>query len=86
LKPNKGVCGAKFLVTKFEFLGSFDMSFEKDCQELEFTPNLKMLCGHFGVSLERVKVSLQTDIYVIRRGLAVTKNFLKKAPSKLLML
>jgi hypothetical protein len=33
----------KFLVTKFEFGGSFGMSLEGDRHELEVTPNLEYL-------------------------------------------
>jgi hypothetical protein len=43
----------KFLVTKFEFGGSFVMSLEGDCHEVEVTPNLELLVT-FGMSLERV--------------------------------
>jgi hypothetical protein len=31
----------EFLVTKFEFGGSFGMSLEGDCREVEVTPNLE---------------------------------------------
>jgi hypothetical protein len=31
----------KFLATKFEFGGSFGVSLEGDCHELEVTPNLE---------------------------------------------
>jgi hypothetical protein len=41
----------KFLVTKFEFRGSFEMSWEGDCHEVELTPNLELLVT-FGMSLE----------------------------------
>ncbi len=44
---------AKFLVTKFEFGGSFGTSLEGDCHEVEVTPNLELLVT-FGMSLERV--------------------------------
>jgi hypothetical protein len=40
-------------VTKFEFGGSFAMSLEKDCHEVEVTPNLDLLVT-FGMSLEGV--------------------------------
>jgi hypothetical protein len=43
----------KFLVTKFEFVGSFGMSLEGDCHEVEVTPNLEVLVT-FGMSLEGV--------------------------------
>jgi hypothetical protein len=43
----------KFLVTKFEFGGSFGMSLEGDFHEVEVTPNLELL-GAFGMSLEGV--------------------------------
>jgi hypothetical protein len=43
----------KFLGTKFEFGGSFGMSLEGDCHELEVTPNLEWLIS-FGMSLEGV--------------------------------
>jgi hypothetical protein len=36
----KGKPEGKFLVTKFEFGGSFGMSLEGDCHEVEGTPNL----------------------------------------------
>ncbi len=37
------VTEGKFLVTKFEFVGSFGMSFKGDCHEVEVTPNLEFL-------------------------------------------
>ncbi len=40
----------KFLVTNYEFGGSFGMSLEGDCHELEVTPNLELLVA-FGMSL-----------------------------------
>jgi hypothetical protein len=43
----------KFLVTQFEFGGSFGMSYEGDCNEVEVTPNLELLVT-FGMSLEGV--------------------------------
>jgi hypothetical protein len=43
----------KFLVTKFEFGGSFGMSLEGGCHEVEVTPNLELLVT-FGMSLEGV--------------------------------
>jgi hypothetical protein len=43
----------KFFVAKFEFLGSFGMSLEGDCHEVEVTPNLEPLVT-FGFSLEEV--------------------------------
>ncbi len=43
----------KFLVTKFEFGGSYGMSLEVDCHEVEVTPNLELLVT-FGMSLEGV--------------------------------
>jgi hypothetical protein len=42
---------AKFLVIKFEFGGSFGMSLEGDCREVEVTPNLEFLVT-LGTSLE----------------------------------
>jgi hypothetical protein len=49
----------KFLVTKFEFRGSFGMSMEGDCHEVEITPNL-VLSVTFGMSLEGVCHELYT--------------------------
>ena len=49
----------KFLVTKFEFGGSFGMSLEGDCHEVEVTPNLELLVT-FGMSLEGVCHELYT--------------------------
>jgi hypothetical protein len=49
----------KFLVTKFEFGGSFGMSWKGDCHEVEVTPNLKLLVI-FGMSLEGVCHELYT--------------------------
>jgi hypothetical protein len=43
----------KFLVTKFEFGGSFIMSLVGDCHELEIAPNLELFVI-FGMSLEGV--------------------------------
>jgi hypothetical protein len=43
----------KFLVTKFEFGGSFGMSLEGDCHEVEVTPN-SVLLATFGMRLEGV--------------------------------
>jgi hypothetical protein len=40
---------SKFLVTKFEFGGSFGMSLEGECHEVEVTPNLDLLVN-FGMS------------------------------------
>jgi hypothetical protein len=50
---------SKFLVTKFEFGGSFDMSLEGDCHKVEVTPNLK-LSVTFGKILEGVCHELYT--------------------------
>jgi hypothetical protein len=33
----------KFLVTESEFGGSFDMSLEGDCREIEVTPDVELL-------------------------------------------
>jgi hypothetical protein len=41
----------KFLVTKFEFGGSFGINLEGDCHEVEVTLNLELLVT-FGMSLE----------------------------------
>jgi hypothetical protein len=49
----------KFLVTKFQFGGSFGMSLEGDCHDLEVTPNLELLVT-FGMSLEGVSHELYT--------------------------
>jgi hypothetical protein len=71
----------KFLVLKFEFGGSFDMSLEGDCQKVEVTPNLELLVT-FGRSLEGVCHELYTQFhYRLIPNLEVTKNSLKKAPS-----
>jgi hypothetical protein len=43
-------------VTKFEFGGSFGMSLDGDCHEVEVTPNLKLLVT-FGMSLTGVCMS-----------------------------
>jgi hypothetical protein len=40
----------KFILTKFEFGGSFGMSLEGDCHEREVTPNLEFLVI-FGMSM-----------------------------------
>jgi hypothetical protein len=40
----------RFLVSKFEFGGSFDMSLEGESCEVEVTPNLELLAA-FGMSL-----------------------------------
>ncbi len=45
-----GASESKFLVTKFECGGSFGMSLEGDCLEVEVTPNLELLVT-FGMSL-----------------------------------
>ncbi len=44
----------KVLVTKFEFGGSFGMSLEGDCHEVEVTPNLELLVTFGELSLEGV--------------------------------
>jgi hypothetical protein len=49
----------KFLVTKFEFGGSFGMSLEGDCHEVGVTFNLELLVT-FGVSLKGVCHELNT--------------------------
>jgi hypothetical protein len=49
----------KFLVTKFEFGGSYGMSLEGDCHEVEVTPNLELQVT-FGMSLEGVCHELYT--------------------------
>ncbi len=49
----------KFLITKFDFGGSFGMSSEGDCHELEVTPNLALLVTS-GMSLEGVCHELYT--------------------------
>ncbi len=43
----------KFLVSKFEFGGSFVVSLEGDCHELEVTPNMELLVA-FGMSLKGI--------------------------------
>ncbi len=49
----------KFLVTKFEFGGSFGISLEGGCNEVEVTPNLELLVT-FGMRLEGVCYELYT--------------------------
>ncbi len=49
----------KFLVTKFEFGGSFGMSLEGDCHEVEVKPNLELLVT-LSMSLEGVCHELHT--------------------------
>jgi hypothetical protein len=50
----------KFLVTKYEFGGSFGMSLEGDCHELvDVTPNLELLVT-FCRTLEGVCCELHT--------------------------
>jgi hypothetical protein len=49
----------KFLVTKFEFGGSFGLSLEGDCREVEVTPNLELLIT-FGMSFMGVCHELYT--------------------------
>ena len=54
----KIMCGSmdsrgKFLVTKFEFGVGFVMSLERDCDEVEVTPNLELLVT-FDMSAEEV--------------------------------
>jgi hypothetical protein len=47
------VSEGKYLVTKFDFGGSFGRSLEGDCHEIEVTPNLKLLVT-YSMSLKRV--------------------------------
>jgi hypothetical protein len=69
----------KFLVTKFEFGGSFVMSLEGDCNEVEVTPNLEFLVT-FGLSLEGVCHELYALFYYkLIPNLEVTKKFLEKS-------
>jgi hypothetical protein len=49
----------KFLVAKIEFRGSFGMSLEGNCHEVEVTPNFELLVT-FGKSLEGVCNELYT--------------------------
>jgi hypothetical protein len=49
----------KFLVTEFEFGGSFGMSLEGDCHEILVTPNLELLVT-FGMCLKGVCHELYT--------------------------
>jgi hypothetical protein len=59
------------------------MSLEARCHELEVAPNLEFLIT-FGMSLEGVCHELYTYIhYKLIPNLEVTKNSLKKTPSKL---
>jgi hypothetical protein len=69
------------LVDKFEFRGSFGMSLEGDCHEVEVTPDLELLVT-FGMSLKGVCNELYTQLhYKLIPNLDVTKNSLKKAPT-----
>jgi hypothetical protein len=43
----------KFLVTSYEYGGSFGISLGRDCHEVEVTPNFEFLVT-LGMSLERV--------------------------------
>ena len=71
----------KFLVTKFEFGGSFDMSLEGDCHDLEVTHNSELLVN-FGMCLEGVCHEFYTKShYKLVPNSKGTKNSLKKAPS-----
>jgi hypothetical protein len=54
-----GLPKGKFLVTEFEYGGSFGMSSEGDCLELEITPNLELFVT-FGMSSEGVCHELYT--------------------------
>jgi hypothetical protein len=54
-----GTPEGKYLITKFEFGGSFSMNLERDCREVEVTPNLELLVT-FGMSLEGVCYELYT--------------------------
>jgi hypothetical protein len=57
------------------------MSLERDCHEVEVTPNLELLVT-FGMSLEGVCHELYTQFYYkLIPDLEVTKNSLKEAPS-----
>jgi hypothetical protein len=70
----------KFLVSKYEFGGSFGMSLERYYHEVEATPNLEFLVT-FGMSLEGVCLELYTKFhYKLIPNLEVTKNSLKKLP------
>jgi hypothetical protein len=66
----------KFLVTKFEFGGSFGMSLDGDCHEIEVTPNLKLLVT-FEMSLKGVCHELPnftTSLYLIWRQLKIHRK------------
>jgi hypothetical protein len=64
----------KFLVAKFEFGGSFGMSLEGNCHDVEVTPNLEVLVT-FGMSLEGVCDELYTYFhYKLILNLEVTRN------------
>jgi hypothetical protein len=54
-KTSKG----KFLLTKFVFGGSFGMSLERNCHDLEFTPDSEWLFT-FGMNLVGVCSELDT--------------------------
>ncbi len=70
----------KFLVTNFEFGGSFGMSVGGDCHEVEVTLNLELLVT-FGMSLEGVCYELYTSFhYKLIPNLELTKNSLKRLP------
>jgi hypothetical protein len=55
----QGKTEGKFIVSKLEFGGSFGMSLEGNCLEVEVTPNLEFLVT-FGVSLFGVCHELYT--------------------------
>jgi hypothetical protein len=64
----------KFLVPKFVFGGSFGMSLEGACHEIEVTPNLKLFVT-FGMSLEGACHELYTLFYYkLIPNLETTKN------------
>ena len=66
----------KFLVTKFEFGGSFGMSWEGHCHDVEVTPNLELL-DKFSLSLEGVFHELYAQFhYKLKPNLEVTKTSL----------
>jgi hypothetical protein len=69
----------KFLVTKFEFGGSFGMSLNGDFHEVEVAPTLELLVT-FSMSLEGVGLGLYTKFHFnyLITNLEVTKNSLKK--------
>jgi hypothetical protein len=74
----------KFLVTKFEFGGTFKLSGVGEFRgpEVEVTPNLGVLLNELGESLLLACIhNSTTSLNLIWWELVVTKNSFKKLPS-----